>query len=168
MFYKGGIRMETQKMKLNGVEETLELAKALSKELFPGSVILLEGALGAGKTTFTKGVAEGLGITRIIKSPSYTLIREYDNDPLSLYHVDLFRLEGGGAEDLGLDEYFRQEGVVVIEWGSVAPEVVPSDHLLIEIEVQGEEGEEREFTLTPFGKNYQELLKEMMRSRNGS
>lgn len=153
--------MKTLKVKTDSVEETLGLAKRISKELFPGSVVLLEGALGAGKTTFTKGVAEGLGISRIIKSPSYTLIREYENDPLSLYHVDLFRLEGGGAEDLGLDEYFRQEGVVMIEWASVAPEIIPAEYLLIEIEVDGDEGEKRAFTLTASGEDYEKLLEKI-------
>lgn len=160
--------MESLKINLDGVEETLDFAKAISKELFPGCVILLEGPLGAGKTTFTKGVAEGLGIDRIIKSPSYTLIREYENEPLSLYHVDLFRLEGGGAEDLGLDEYFRQEGVVMIEWASVAPEVIPEEHLLIEIEVSGDEGEKRTFTLTASGKEYEELSEKIAKLREDS
>lgn len=160
--------MESWKVQLDGVEETLNFAGEISRELFPGSVILLEGPLGAGKTTFTKGIAEGLGITRIIKSPSYTLIREYENEPLSLYHVDLFRLESGGAEDLGLDEYFRREGVVVIEWASVAPEIVPEDHLLIEIKVYGEEGEKREFTLTGSGSEYEQLLDKVMENREKS
>ncbi|MER2002546.1 MAG: tRNA (adenosine(37)-N6)-threonylcarbamoyltransferase complex ATPase subunit type 1 TsaE, partial [Carnobacterium inhibens] len=87
-------------------EETKTVAADLAKWLEPGDVILLEGNLGAGKTTFTKGLAEGLGIKRVIKSPTYTIIREYLDGRLPLYHMDVYRLEETGGMDLGLEEYF--------------------------------------------------------------
>src|SRR5699024_12363354 len=99
-------------------EETKKIAADLTQYLQPGDVLLLEGNLGAGKTTFTKGLAEGLGINRVIKSPTYTLIREYEDGRLPLYHMDVYRLEESGSTDLGLEEYFEGEGVSVIEWRS--------------------------------------------------
>ena len=74
-------------------EQTMAIAKQLAESLEPGMTLLLEGDLGAGKTTFTKGIGEGLGVKRIITSPSYTIIREYQDGRLPLYHIDLYRLD---------------------------------------------------------------------------
>ena len=82
-----------KRLKAHNEEETKAAAAELAKFLEPGDVILLEGNLGAGKTTFTKGLAEGLGITKVIKSPTYTIIREYLEGRLPLYHMDVYRLE---------------------------------------------------------------------------
>src|SRR5690625_6734342 len=91
----------------NNEKETNEFAKKLTKYLKPGMTILLEGDLGTGKTTFTKGVGEGLGVKRIIKSPTYTIVREYQDGKYPLYHVDLYRLTQNEVSELGLDEYFE-------------------------------------------------------------
>lgn len=106
---------------LQNEQETKKLAYDLSLLSQPGDIFLLTGDLGAGKTTFTKGFAEGLGIKQMIKSPTYTLIREYDTGRLPLYHMDVYRL-ADGASDLGLDEYLEGEGVCIIEWGHLIKE----------------------------------------------
>lgn len=141
--------------------ETKKLASQIAKLVKPGMTLLLEGELGAGKTTFTKGFAEGLGISRIIKSPTYTLIREYTDGRMPLYHMDLYRLDETGAEELGLEEYFEGDGVCIVEWSSMSPDELPENHLTIKLEVIVEAPFEREITLTATGKEYTELLKKL-------
>ena len=96
--------------------ETIELGKRFAEKLTGGEVVLLSGTLGAGKTTFTKGVAEGLGITDVVTSPTFTLMNEYQGR-LKLYHFDMYRLGEGEDVDLGIDEYYGEEkSVCLIEW----------------------------------------------------
>ncbi len=139
-------------------EETKTVAADLAKWLEPGDVILLEGNLGAGKTTFTKGLAEGLGIKRVIKSPTYTIIREFLDGRLPLYHMDVYRLKETGGMDLGLEEYFEGDGVSIIEWATFIPEDLPQEYLQIKLMPVGEELMERELTFYPIGKRYEELM----------
>ena len=141
-------------------EETKDLAKRIARLLKPNMTLLLEGQLGAGKTTFTKGVAEELGIKRIIKSPTYTLIKEYTDGRLPLYHMDLYRMEDMEDEDLGLEEYFYGEGVTLVEWGSFMEEDLPKEHLKILISVNSET-EEREITIEAKGKDYEAILERL-------
>lgn len=141
--------------------ETKEFAKELATHLNPSTTILLEGELGAGKTTFAKGVAEGLGIDRIIKSPTYTLIREYKEGHLPLYHMDLYRLEETGAEELGLDEYFESDGVCLVEWASFAPDEMPEKHLTITLERNFEAENTRDLKLEAVGKEYETIIEEL-------
>ena len=101
---------------LHNREATMAMGQKLAPYLQAGDVIVLNGDLGAGKTTFTKGLAAGLGIKDVIKSPTFTIIREYQSGRLPLYHMDIYRLENGGAEDLGLEEYFDGDGISVVEW----------------------------------------------------
>ncbi|AQS53649.1 tRNA threonylcarbamoyladenosine biosynthesis protein TsaE [Jeotgalibaca dankookensis] len=138
--------------------ETLAFAKLLGERVQPGDVILLEGDLGSGKTTFTKGLAKGMGIDQIIKSPTYTLIREYTKGRLPLYHLDVYRLEEAGGEGLGLEEYFYGKGVSVVEWSKFISEDLPTTYLLIEINKVGEEMEKRRFTVQALGERYEKLL----------
>lgn len=148
-----------KRLKAHNEEETKAAAAELAKFLEPGDVILLEGNLGAGKTTFTKGLAEGLGITKVIKSPTYTIIREYLEGRLPLYHMDVYRLEETGGMDLGLEEYFEGDGVSIIEWATFIPEDLPQEYLQIKLVPVGEDLMERELTFDPVGKRYEELLR---------
>ena len=127
------------------------LGTAFSAFFRPGDVILLEGALGAGKTTFTKGLAKGLGIAVSIKSPTYTLIREYTQGRLPLYHMDAYRLETTGGGDLGLEEYLYGQGVSVIEWAQFVPEDLPEHVLTIHIDVTGADFSKRHLFFSPSG-----------------
>jgi tRNA threonylcarbamoyladenosine biosynthesis protein TsaE len=98
-------------------EETQAIARELSATLRAGDVVLLSGDLGAGKTTFVRGLAEGLGIDpREVSSPTFTLVHEYRGNGLTLYHADLYRLERAATDDLGLEEIGVKDGVLAIEW----------------------------------------------------
>lgn len=102
-------------------EETAAFAAQIAEKLKGGETLVLRGGLGAGKTTFTKGLAKALGISRNVVSPTFTLVREYEEGRLKLYHFDLYRIEDEGElEELGLDEYFRDDSVVVIEWNRIS------------------------------------------------
>jgi len=142
----------------NNEEETIKVAKKLTSYLKPGMILLLKGDLGAGKTTFTKGIGEGLNVGRIIKSPTYTIVREYPNGEIPLYHVDLYRLTENEVPELGLDEYFEGDGISVVEWPSVAPEDLPENHLEIELKREVESPEKRMITFQAVGKEYKDIL----------
>ncbi|WP_368645228.1 tRNA (adenosine(37)-N6)-threonylcarbamoyltransferase complex ATPase subunit type 1 TsaE [Alkalibacterium putridalgicola] len=141
-------------------QETKNIAEKIAGQLEPGMTILLEGQLGAGKTTFTKGIAEGLGIERIIKSPTYTLIKEYMDGRLPLYHMDLYRLEDAEDEDLGLEEYFYGDGVTIVEWGSYMQDELPDKYLMIQISVLPG-SDKRELIVTAQGEKYQQIMERL-------
>ena len=97
--------------------ETAAIARALAADLSAGAVLLLSGNLGAGKTAFVRGLAGGLGVNpREVSSPTFTLVHEYRGGRLTLYHVDLYRLDRAATDDLGLDELGVADGVLAIEW----------------------------------------------------
>ncbi len=118
---------------INDLEATAAFAKIIGEVAEPGDNLVLTGDLGAGKTTMTKGIALGLGIEQLIKSPTYTIIREYTNGRMPLYHMDVYRVEYG-AEDLGLDDYFEGDGLCVIEWGNLLEASLPEDYLELILE----------------------------------
>ena len=113
--------------------ETAIVARNLARTLAPGDVLLLSGNLGAGKTAFVRGLAEGLGIDPDdVSSPTFTLVHEYRGGRLTLYHADLYRLERAATDDLGLEELDR--GVLAIEWPDRLTHSLPgSRHISIEI-----------------------------------
>lgn len=141
---------------LHNQEETMSLAERLSNLIQPGDVIALEGDLGAGKTTFTKGLAKGLGISRNVNSPTFTIIKEY-NGRLPLYHMDVYRLKDS-MEDLGFDEYFHGDGVTVVEWAHMIEDQLPNQLLKIEITRIGDKA--RKVAFYPVGDRYEQLCKE--------
>jgi tRNA threonylcarbamoyladenosine biosynthesis protein TsaE len=110
-----------------------ELGLLLKDE--PKVVILLDGELGAGKTTFTKGIAKGIGITQIVNSPTFTIMKKYlSADRMkTMYHLDLYRLDHVG-NDFDLEEYIDGQGIIVVEWPFKVEEFLPNDYLLIKIE----------------------------------
>ena len=137
-------------------EETMALGKRLGEELFENSCVILEGDLGAGKTTLTKGIAVGLGIDRVIKSPTYTIVREYVGR-LPLYHLDVYRI-GDDPDSIDLDDFLFGEGVTVIEWGELMGENLPEDYLKLSL-LKKEDG--RELVFEAKGTRAQELLEEL-------
>jgi tRNA threonylcarbamoyladenosine biosynthesis protein TsaE len=98
-------------------EETAAAARMLAPQLRSGDVVLLSGDLGAGKTAFVRGLADGLGIDpAIVSSPTFTLIQEYRGGRLLMHHIDLYRLAPREVEDLGLDDLMEDGGVIAVEW----------------------------------------------------
>lgn len=142
----------------NSAEQTMDFAKKLAQKLDKGTVITLEGDLGAGKTTFTKGLAQGLGVTRTVNSPTFTIIKEYTDGKLPLYHMDVYRLEESD-EDLGFDEYFHGDGISVVEWAHFIEDMLPAE--LLKIKINYVNDAERKINLEPVGKRYLDLCKEL-------
>ena len=125
-------------------EETINIAKYIADFLFKGAVLTLSGDLGAGKTTFTKGVGLGLGVTEEINSPTFNILKCYFNNKLNLYHIDAYRLEGVASENknIGLEEVIEGDGVCLIEWPQFIDEFIPFDSLQIQI-FNNEDGSRR-------------------------
>lgn len=142
---------------LENAEETRRFAESLAALLQPGDIITLEGDLGAGKTTFTQGLAKGLGIKGVVNSPTFTIIKEYAGR-LLLYHMDVYRV-GEDADSLGLDDYFYGDGVCVVEWASLIEEFLPQERLAITLLKQDEN--RRICRLEPIGARYLQLCEEI-------
>lgn len=106
-----------------GPEETAALGRQLAAALGGGDIVLLYGPIGAGKSVFARGIAEGLGSERWRGSPTFTLVHEYSTQP-ALYHLDLYRLSSGEVTDLGLEDYSRPDAVLVVEWADRAQELL--------------------------------------------
>ena len=122
-------------------EETKALAQKFSKELEKGDVITLNGDLGAGKTAFTQGLAEGLGIKEYLNSPTFTIVNCYEGD-LPLYHFDVYRIEDGDEMyEIGYEEYIFGDGISIIEWAEKIKEILPEKRYDITIERDFEQGE---------------------------
>lgn len=146
-----------KKYETNSTEETMGFAQKLACFLGIGDVLTLSGDLGAGKTTFVKGLAQGLHIKRNVNSPTFTIIKEYEGR-LPLYHMDVYRLESGD-EDLGYDEYFDGEGITVIEWAERIANRLPKERLQVVIRKTSDHG--REILLKPKGERFEKLCKEI-------
>ncbi|MBO4292392.1 MAG: tRNA (adenosine(37)-N6)-threonylcarbamoyltransferase complex ATPase subunit type 1 TsaE [Lachnospiraceae bacterium] len=116
-------------------EETADLGARFAETLEPGDIVCLLGDLGTGKTTFTKAVAAGLGVTEEITSPTFNIVNIYTSGRLPLYHFDVYRMSGPEEFDAtGAGEYFDGEGVCVIEWADQIEELIPDGCFLVEIE----------------------------------
>lgn len=139
-------------------EETEAFALRMAALLKPQDILTLEGDLGAGKTTFTKGLAKGLGIKRTVNSPTFTILKQYSGN-LELNHFDVYRLENSD-EDIGFDELFESDAVSVIEWAQFIEEYLPKERLEIKIVRVSEEG--RIIELHPTGERYETLSKELI------
>jgi tRNA threonylcarbamoyladenosine biosynthesis protein TsaE len=118
--------------------EMRDFAHHCASLVTPGFVLGLEGDLGAGKTTFTQFLGEALGIKVVINSPTFTIMKVYEEGTIPLYHIDAYRLDGIGA-DYDLEEYIDGDGIAVIEWYSRIQKSMPEDYLSFKIEWAGEE-----------------------------
>nr|WP_276536953.1 tRNA (adenosine(37)-N6)-threonylcarbamoyltransferase complex ATPase subunit type 1 TsaE [Oceanobacillus caeni] len=141
----------------NSAEETKLIGERLASLLEAGDVLTLEGDLGAGKTTFTKGIAKGLGVKRTVNSPTFTIVKEYEGR-LPLYHMDVYRLEDSD-EDIGFDEYFNGNGVSVVEWAQFIEEYLPTDRLDIRIKYNGDS---RILEFLSNGSHFESIINELM------
>jgi len=140
-------------------EETQRLGEELGRLARQGDLFLLVGGLGAGKTCLTQGIAWGLGIAGYATSPSFVVINQY-RGRLPLYHIDLYRLDSiEEVIELGLDDYLYGSGVCVVEWAEKAVEVLPTEHLLVELSFLSDTS--RHLVLNPSGERYVEMLSQL-------
>lgn len=136
----------------SGKEETAALAKRLAAWAEPGTVLALDGDLGAGKTTFSQFFAAAIGVNSVVNSPTFTIIKEYEGATMPFYHMDVYRLSMEEADELGLDDYFYGDGVTIVEWASLIRELLPSERLELYIEHEG--GDSRRIRLVGIGGKY--------------
>lgn len=141
------------------IEDTMELAENIESEKFPGLVICLDGELGSGKTVFVKGFAKALGIKDTITSPTFSLVKEYFDGEMPLFHMDVYRLEDSN-ENFGLDDYLNQEGVCIIEWPEMIDSQLPDERLDIKFKVIDDDT--RVLVFTPYGQQYEELCEAVL------
>lgn len=116
--------------------EMQKLGEAIGKNAFPNMLITMEGDLGAGKTTMTKGIGKALNVKRVINSPTFTILKVYEGD-LMLYHMDVYRIDNNSGDDY-LEEYFEMNGVCVVEWANNISNLLKEDRLMIEIKINEE------------------------------
>lgn len=122
--------------------DTEEFGIKLASTLEPGDIVALIGDLGTGKTTLTKYIAKGLGVTETIDSPTFNIVKEHKSGRLPLFHFDVYRLSSGDELlDIGADEYFYAAGVCIIEWADIVADVVPEKAKVILIEYGEKQGE---------------------------
>ena len=147
------------KVVTNSEEDTYVLAQNFEAEKFDNMIICLIGELGSGKTVFTKGFAGARGIEENITSPTFNILKEYKSGEKDLYHMDVYRLEGDTSE-LGLEEYLKKDGVVIIEWADMIASELPEERLEIRFKITGEE--KRSLTIIPYGEKYEDLCEEVL------
>lgn len=139
--------MNTLTLHSKSSEETIEIGKKIGSLLKKGDILAMQGTLAAGKTTITKGIAESLGVTEVITSPTFCLISEYEGK-MPLYHFDVYRLEG--PEDfinLGSEDMLYGDGVSIIEWSEKIMEELPSSTIIIRLQPDSEQGTSRTITI---------------------
>ena len=149
----------TRSFQTRSAAETRALAARLGAALQPGDTLCLVGALGAGKTTWTQGLALGLGLPadEPVNSPTFTLVSEHPGGRVPLYHLDVYRLpDSSGLYNLAFDEYLGGDGVVVIEWADIIADALPADRLDIALTAEGLDT--RQIVLTAQGARAEELL----------
>ena len=125
--------MKTVKFTIKTEEEMINLGQRIGALVYPNMVITMNGNLGAGKTTITKGIGKAMGIKRVINSPTFTIMKIYEGI-LNLYHLDVYRTENSDS-DFELEEYFYMGGVSVIEWSNNIKELIPEDAISLDFEI---------------------------------
>jgi tRNA threonylcarbamoyladenosine biosynthesis protein TsaE len=144
-------------------EETKNLGKEVGKLAKPGDLLAFYGELGAGKTCFIQGISRELEVKDYVTSPSFTIVNEYQGK-IPIYHFDLFRLNTEEILELGYEEYFYGEGLTVIEWAEKIEQLLPKEHLKIDIKFK--DLYERTISFISQGDRFDKLLKELSRIEN--
>ena len=125
----------------NSPQETKELGKKMAERAKPGDVFTLVGDLGVGKTVFTQGIAEGLGIDEPVNSPTFTIVQEYESGRMPFYHFDVYRIgDPEEMDEIGFDDYIYGDGLCLIEWADLIEEILPEKRVAIRIEKDLEKG----------------------------
>ncbi|HSR04369.1 MAG TPA: tRNA (adenosine(37)-N6)-threonylcarbamoyltransferase complex ATPase subunit type 1 TsaE [Proteiniclasticum sp.] len=152
--------MITKIMNTDSVEETMEIGRKIGQKIGQGMTICLTGDLGTGKTHFAKGLAEGLGITDNITSPTFTIVNEYHEGRIPFYHFDVYRVNDiDEILQVGFEEYVYGQGVTLIEWADMIEAILPDEFIHVKIEKTQNENE-RIITLKSFGRDY-DFLEEL-------
>lgn len=129
---------KAETIETRSVEETFALGRALAASLRSGDVVALSGELGAGKTVLVKAIAERLGFTQPVTSPTFTIIHEYKTSP-PLFHIDLYRLNSAQeALDIGIEEYLNGNGICLVEWAERIEELLPPRAIRVRIKILSE------------------------------
>lgn len=132
---------ETRVYETCSAEETAKVAENLAAQAEPGNVYALRGELGVGKTVFTQGVARGLGIKTPVCSPTFTIVQIYEEGRMPFYHFDVYRIaDVEEMDEIGYEDYFYGEGLTMVEWADLFPEILPSVYWRITIEKDLEKG----------------------------
>jgi len=152
-------------IKIRNLENTKLIGKLIAKNLTKGTVICLDGDLGAGKTTLTQFIAKEFGIDEYITSPTFTIIKEYEGT-LPLYHMDVYRIDSeDDMYDLGYEDYIYSEGVCIIEWSKKISNILPTNRINIYIERTDNENT-RIFSIQGKGHTYEKILEELKNYEN--
>lgn len=151
-----------KKIICRNIDETKKIGCKLGSLLQKGDIVCLTGDLGAGKTTLTKSIALGLDVKEDVTSPTFTIINEYDGR-LPVYHFDVYRImDIDEMYDIGYEEYFYGNGVCIVEWASQIKELIPNEHLWIEIKL-GSDINNREFYIEGTTEHYKSIIEELMK-----
>ncbi len=150
--------MEEYRLTMRSEEDTVYLAQNIESEKFPNMVICLYGELGSGKTVFAKAFGNAMGIDDVTSS-TFNIIKEY-NGELPLYHMDVYRLEDGNVDNLGIEEYFEKGGVTIIEWADLISDYLPPERLDIKFKVIDENT--RVLVLKPYGEEYVRIVEDIL------
>lgn len=136
-------------------DETMSIGYNIGRNLFKGAIVTLEGELGSGKTALTRGIAKAFGIEDI-SSPTFTIFHVYEGkDDILVYHFDIYRIEETELEDIGYEEYFYGDGIVIIEWADKLKRLYPKEYLKIEIQKIDENV--RKILITGVGEKYKNV-----------
>lgn len=141
------------------INDTLTIAENIESEKFANMVICLDGELGSGKTVFVKGFASALGINENITSPTFNIIKEYSSGELSLYHMDVYRIDDVD-NDIGITDYYNKGGVTIIEWSEMIKDLLPEERLEIKFKIIDENT--RVLVFKPYGRVYEELCESVL------
>lgn len=148
-----------KKIFLENEESTKKIGEIIGEKLFNGAILCLNGDLGAGKTTLTKSIAKALKIDEDITSPTFTIVNEYTEGSIPLYHFDVYRIgEPDEMYDIGFDEYINSDGVCIIEWSSIIRDILPKERLEINLNYSGTG---REMEIISYGDKYKKMVEEM-------
>lgn len=148
-----------KKIFLENEESTKKIGEIIGEKLFNGAILCLNGDLGAGKTTLTKSIAKALKIDEDITSPTFTIVNEYTEGSIPLYHFDVYRIgEPDEMYDIGFDEYINSDGVCIIEWSSIIRDILPKEKLEINLNYSGTG---REIEIISYGDKYKKMVEEM-------
>lgn len=151
-----------KKIICRNIDETKKIGYKLGSLLQKGDIVCLTGDLGAGKTTLTKSIALGLDVKEDVTSPTFTIINEYDGR-LPVYHFDVYRImDIDEMYDIGYEEYFYGNGACIVEWASQIKELIPKDHLWIEIKL-GSDINNREFYIEGTTEHYKSIIEELVK-----